>query len=159
MTETSWGTCGGCRHKPRCPLFLESKDTKSTCASWTPAKIARIQKANSTKTRKAKGRRFQQQIRNDLIKVLGIDPVDIVSTPMGCAGCDIALSAAAREKWPFGGECKNAETINFWKAWGQARTNADKEGLNPILFVHKNDSEVLCVLPWDLMKKMLKKGD
>ena len=52
--------------------------------------------ANTPASRKAKGRRLQQAVRQDLIDCLGIDPGDILSTAMGQSGCDIYLSPAAR---------------------------------------------------------------
>ena len=51
--------------------------------------------ANTPASRKAKGRRLQQAVRQDLIEHLGIDPGDILSTAMGQSGCDLYLSPAA----------------------------------------------------------------
>ena len=97
---------------------------------------------------KAKGRNLQKRVREDLINQLGIDPKDVLSTPMGLNGCDIYLSKAARDKFPYGVEAKNAERLNFWNAWDQAERNATNEGLSPILVVHKNGSHVLATIPW-----------
>lgn len=97
---------------------------------------------------KAKGRNLQKKVREDLISQLGIDPKDVLSTPMGLNGCDIYLSKAARDKFPYGVEAKNTERLNFWSAWDQASRNATDEGLCPILVVHKNGSHVLATIPW-----------
>ena len=97
---------------------------------------------------KAKGRNLQKRVREDLINQLGIDPKDVLSTPMGLNGCDIYLSQAARDKFPYGVEAKNTERLNFWNAWDQASRNATTEGLCPILVVHKNGSQVLATIPW-----------
>jgi len=97
---------------------------------------------------KAKGRNLQKRVREDLINQLGIDPKDVLSTPMGLNGCDIYLSKAARDKFPYGVEAKNTERLNFWSAWDQASRNATDEGLCPILVVHKNGSHVLATIPW-----------
>ena len=97
---------------------------------------------------KAKGRNLQKRVREDLINQLGIDPKDVLSTPMGLNGCDIYLSKAARDKFPYGVEAKNTERLNFWKAWEQATKNATDEGLCPALVVHKNGSQVLVTIPW-----------
>jgi len=67
---------------------------------------------------------------------------------MGLNGCDIYLSKAARDKFPYGVEAKNTETLNFWRAWEQASNNATKEGLNPILVTHRNGSHVLVTTTW-----------
>ena len=61
--------------------------------------------ANTPASRKAKGRRLQQAVRQDLVDRLGIAPGDILSTAMGQSGCDLYLSPAARTIFPFGVEC------------------------------------------------------
>ena len=97
---------------------------------------------------KAKGRSLPTKARQDLIEALDIDPGDIKVTPGGCAGIDLYLSPEARKKFPYGTECKNVEKLNFWSSWDQAATNAEKEGLEPLLLMHKNGSETLCALRW-----------
>jgi len=98
---------------------------------------------------KAKGRRFQQEIRSDLIKHLGINEGDILSTAMGQSGCDLYLSPAARTVFPYAVECKNVERLNVWEAWQQCHLNAGKVGMTPLLLITKNRSERLAVLRWD----------
>jgi len=98
---------------------------------------------------KAKGRSLPTKARQDLIEALGIDPGDIKVTPGGCAGIDLYLSPEARKKFPYGTECKNVEKLNFWSSWDQAATNAEKEGLKPMLLVKKNGLPILCVTVWD----------
>ena len=44
--------------------------------------------ANPPASRKAKGRRLQQEVRQDLVDRLGIAPGDILSTGMGQTGSD-----------------------------------------------------------------------
>jgi len=113
--------------------------------------------ARTAHSAKAKGRRFQQEIRDVLITELGIDPLDIKSTAMGQSGCDLYLSKSAREKFPFGVECKNKERLNIWKDLKQARTNAEAEGLKPLLAFRRNHTPVHVVLELtdflDLVKK------
>ena len=46
---------------------------------------------------KHKGRKFQQQIRDLLITVLGIHEEDIESRSMGAGGEDLLMARAARE--------------------------------------------------------------
>jgi hypothetical protein len=97
---------------------------------------------------KAKGRIFQQEIRKDLIERVGIHELDIESTAMGQAGCDLYLSRAARGVFPFGVECKNKELLNIWAAAEQCETNAEKEGLRPLLVFRRNRTVARAVLPW-----------
>jgi hypothetical protein len=105
--------------------------------------------ANTPASRKAKGRRFQQEIRDDLIKRLSLNPGDILSTPMGQAGSDLYLSPEARKWFPFAVECKNQEKVALWPWWDQCTTNAAKEDLAPLLLIKRSRTEPLAVLWWD----------
>ena len=98
---------------------------------------------------KAKGRSLQKRVRENLISQLNIDPKDVLSTPMGLNGCDIYLSKAARDRFPYGVEAKNSEKLNFWNAWDQATRNANHESLIPVLVTHKNGSQVLATIRWE----------
>jgi hypothetical protein len=105
--------------------------------------------ANTPRSRKAKGRSFQNRIRGDIISRLSIDPGDILSTAMGQAGCDIYLSPEARKWFPFAIECKNQEKVSLWPWWDQCVTNAAKEELAPLLLIRRSRTEPLAVLWWD----------
>ncbi len=64
---------------------------------------------------KAKGRRFQQHVRDlylQLGKPFGLEPDDIKSTSMGVSGVDLQLSPAAQRLFPHSIECKNVEALN-----------------------------------------------
>ncbi len=104
--------------------------------------------ANTPASRKAKGRRLQQAVRQDLVDCLGIDPGDILSTAMGQSGCDLYLSPAARERFPFAVECKAQETIALPAWWKQCTRNAAAEGLAPLLVLKQSRREPLAVLRW-----------
>jgi hypothetical protein len=95
---------------------------------------------------KNKGRAAQKQVRQHLIEVLGIDPLDIESRSMGASGADLILSKAAREKFPYAVEVKNQERLNIWDAWKQSETNGQKEGLTPLLVIRRNRQKPLVVL-------------
>jgi hypothetical protein len=112
--------------------------------------------ANTPASRKAKGRRLQQAVRQDLIEYLGIDPGDILSTAMGQSGCDLYLSPAARAQFPFGVECKNVERVALWESWEQCTTNAAKEELTPLLLIKRNREEPLAVLRWSDLLALIK---
>jgi len=112
--------------------------------------------ASTPASRKAKGRKFQQQIRDDLIDRLGIDPGDILSTAMGQSGCDLYLSPAARERFPFGVECKAQEAIALPAWWRQCTANAEKEGLTPLLLVKQSRKEPLAVLRWSDLIRLIR---
>ena len=97
-----------------------------------------------TQSRKAKGRRLQQQFMQLLIEKLDIDPEDIESRSMGAGGEDLIMSKAARTKFPYSVECKNQERLNIWQAWEQ--TNNNKGIYEPMLVIKKNGTSPLVVL-------------
>ena len=97
-----------------------------------------------TQSRKAKGRRLQQQFMQLLIEKLDIDPEDIESRSMGAGGEDLIMSKAARNKFPYSVECKNQERMNIWSAWEQANNN---RGIyEPLVVIKKNGVPPLVVL-------------
>jgi len=104
--------------------------------------------ANTPRSRKAKGKEFQNFLRQDIIDTIGVHEKDILSTPMGLNGCDIYLSQAARGLFPFGIEAKRTERLDLWGAWEQACTNATREELHPLLVVKRNKTEPLAILRW-----------
>ena len=112
--------------------------------------------ANTPASRKAKGRRLQQAVRQDLVDRLGIDPGDILSTAMGQGGCDLYLSPAARERFPFAVECKAQERIALPEWWQQCTANAAAEGLTPLLVLKQSRREPLAVLRWTDLLALLR---
>ena len=97
-----------------------------------------------TQSAKAKGRRFQQWVRDKLIEVLEIHPEDIESRSMGAGGEDLIMARAAREKFPYSIECKNQETLNVWKAYEQAESNSGD--YEPVVFIKRNNQKPLVVV-------------
>jgi hypothetical protein len=104
--------------------------------------------ANTPKSRKAKGRVFQQQVREDILEGMDLDPKDVLSTPMGQAGPDIYFAAAARELFPFGVECKHVDRLDLWGAIRQTEINAFGAGLVPLLVIKKSRGDPYAVIPW-----------
>ena len=111
--------------------------------------------ATTPASRKAKGRRFQQAVRQDLTDRLDIHEGDILSTAMGQAGCDLYLSPVARARFPYGVECKHQEVIALPAWWRQCTANAEKEGLTPLLLIKRNREEPLAVLRWSDLLALL----
>lgn len=104
---------------------------------------------------KAKGRRLQQQIVQDLLELfphLGED--DVRSTSMGAGGEDIQLSASARRSIPYSIEAKNQERVNVWNAMEQCRTNAPKDS-EPIVVFKKNGEKPHVLVSWSHFKGMI----
>lgn len=111
--------------------------------------------AGTPQSRKSKGRVFQQQLREDLITHLGINPDDILSTAMGQGGCDLYLSPAARVRFPFGVEAKRCESISLPAWWRQCEGNACKANLTPLLVFRRNHEDALAVLRWSDLLSLL----
>jgi hypothetical protein len=99
-------------------------------------------------SKKAKGRRLQQDIRDSLrqkycaseLVYQNIEPLvddDIQSIGMGQAGPDIVLSPRAKERIPFDIECKAQESVRIWKALSQAEANCQKKRI-PLVVMRRN---------------------
>jgi hypothetical protein len=102
--------------------------------------------AKTPQSRKSKGRRFQQFIRDAILeKFPQLTERDVESTGMGQSGADIKLSQAAVEKFPYSVEAKNQETVSLWAWWRQTESNVDKD-TKPLLVIKKNRQEPLAVL-------------
>ena len=105
-----------------------------------------------TSSAKAKGRRFQQWVRDQLIEQLDVHPEDIESRSMGAGGEDLIMARAAREKFPFSIECKNQEKLNVWDAYKQASENS--KDYEPIVVMKKNNHKTLVVLDAEKFVKL-----
>ena len=110
-----------------------------------------------TSSAKAKGRRFQQWVRDLLIEDLDIHPEDIESRSMGAGGEDLIMARAAREKFPMSIECKNQEKVNVWKSYDQAKANCGY--YEPVLFMKKNNSKPLVVVDAEYFVKLFGDDD
>ena len=100
-----------------------------------------------TQSAKAKGRRFQQWVRDQLIEQLDVHPEDIESRSMGAGGEDLIMARAAREKFPYSIECKNQESINIWKSYEQAKDNSGD--YEPIVVIKRNNTKPLVLVDAD----------
>ena len=93
-----------------------------------------------TRSAKNKGKRLQNQIRDQLLENFKqLEPDDIKSTTMGESGEDIQLSPAARKLIPYAIECKNQEKLNIWESLKQAESNSEKG--KPVLIFKRNRSK------------------
>lgn len=104
-----------------------------------------------TSSAKAKGRRLQQRVRDDLLAVAGarLDSTDVTSTPMGCNGVDVQLSKAARDF--FGDlaiECKNVEVLNAVGVFQKHLDRYAPQGKVPIMVHSRNHTEPRVTLLW-----------
>lgn len=112
--------------------------------------------ANTPRSRKSKGKRLQNAIRDLILEHFPqLEQDDVVSTLMGDSGTDIKLSPAARKVFPYSAECKNQESLNIWSALKQAESNT-KENTNPIVFFKRNNTKTYTVIDTDHFFKLIK---
>lgn len=112
--------------------------------------------ANTPSSRKSKGRRFQQLIRDAILdKFPELTDRDVESTGMGQSGVDIKLSQLAVNLFPWAIEAKNQERISLWSWWKQAEENADDE-TKPLLVVKRNRQEPLAILRFKDFMNLIK---
>ena len=109
-----------------------------------------------TQSAKAKGRRLQQWVRDQLIEKLEIHPEDIESRSMGAGGEDLIMARAAREKFPYSIECKNVEKLNVWDAYSQASENSGN--YEPIVVMKKNGKKPLIVVDAEYFVRLHNEG-
>jgi hypothetical protein len=105
---------------------------------------------------KAKGRRLQQWVRDQLIEQLEVHPEDIESRSMGAGGEDLIMARAAREKFPHSIECKNVEKLNVWDAYEQASANCGD--YEPLVVMKKNGKKPLVVVDAEYFIRMYRQG-
>ena len=105
-----------------------------------------------TQSAKAKGRRLQQWVRDQLIEELKVHPEDIESRSMGAGGEDLIMARAAREKFPYSIECKNVEKLNVWDAYEQAKQNSGD--YEPIVVMKKNGKKPVVVVDAEYFVRM-----
>lgn len=96
---------------------------------------------------KAKGRKLQQFVRDQLIERLQLQPDDVKSTSMGAGGEDIQLSPFARLRFPHSIECKNRSKIAVYEYYNQAKENAGSH--SPLVVIKQDRSEPLVILSLD----------
>jgi hypothetical protein len=77
-----------------------------------------------TSSAKAKGRKFQQYIRDLITTFFFLKEGDVESRSMGAAGVDIMLSPVARERFPVSIEAKKTKKTPSRAELEQAKANA-----------------------------------
>ena len=103
-------------------------------------------KATTPASRKAKGRRFQQWVRDRLLELSDkFRSEDIKSTSMGVPGEDVQLSPFVRDVLPIQIECKNIsdKRLPVQSYMEQARTHGK---YTPVVFVKQPYKEPLVII-------------
>jgi hypothetical protein len=113
--------------------------------------------ANTPRGRKAKGREFQNDIRDKLLELFpDLEPDDIKCALMSEGGVDIKLSPAARKKIPYAIEAKRQEKLNIWEAIKQAEKNSD-DRTTPVVIFKRNRSQAYAVISAEHFYELLQK--
>ena len=111
--------------------------------------------ANTPRSRKAKGRVFQQEVRQKLLETFpDLHPDNIKVSIMGESGVDIILSPLAREHIPYSVECKRQEKLNIWDALNQAEENKTPN-TEPIVIFRRNKSEAHVMMKFEHFLKLI----
>ena len=113
-------------------------------------------KSISVASRKQKGRKLQQHVRDRLIEVFELHKDDVKSTSMGAGGEDIQLSPYARIRIPFSFECKSRARIALYQDYWQAQDNAG--GHMPAVVIKQNNAAPLIVMDLEHFLKILKEA-
>lgn len=102
--------------------------------------------AKTVQSRKAKGRRLQQLVRDCIVRMFVLHVDDVRSASMGSGGVDVILSPKAQEAFPYSVECKAQEGFaKVYEAFNQAGDNAYK-GTTPAVVLKSNNKEPLVVI-------------
>ena len=100
-----------------------------------------------TSSRKAKGRRLQNWVRDELLsRFPKLTDEDVYCAIMGESGADIKLSPLAQTLIPYSIECKNKETFTgIYKIIEQAHSNC-KTTQVPLGVIKKNNLQPLVIV-------------
>lgn len=107
-----------------------------------------------TKSCKAKGRKLQNFVRDELVRWLNVSPNSIHVAMMGERGVDVGFKTLAFE-------CANQEALNIWSKLEQAKINAALYGKQigkqamPIVVMKRNRSEAYAVIRFENLMQML----
>lgn len=109
----------------------------------------------TVRSRKAKGRRLQDWVRDNLKSLfLTLTEDDVRVAIMGESGADIKLSAKGKILFPYNIECKNNET---WKSIYKAYDQAISHGkLEPLVFIKMNKRKPLVILDAEYFLQLTK---
>lgn len=111
----------------------------------------------TAKSAKQKARRAQQEMRDLLVKRLGLDLEEVESVVMGTNGDDLKLGAMARSVWPFHAiEVTASPNVSIYAKYRQAEKHAEKQlagkkpgNGKPVLVFKKNGTPLYAMLTLD----------
>tara|TARA_R100001440_G_scaffold56971_2_gene76763 strand:+ start:1522 stop:1866 length:345 start_codon:yes stop_codon:yes gene_type:complete len=109
----------------------------------------------NNKSRKQKGRRLQNYVRDNLLKTFPhLKAEDVQVAIINEPGPDIKLSRIAKKLIPYQFECKNQEKMKTLYQWfKQAKKHGNEE---PILVCKQNTKEELAVINFKHLLELIK---
>ena len=107
---------------------------------------------------KAKARRLQNFVAERFRVIFTLDVDECRPALMGEMGTDIKIPARAWSKCRYAAECKNVERIELWKAWKQAKHNAEPVQ-SPLLVITKNHSDTLVVMSFEEFERLIEESN
>ncbi len=112
-----------------------------------------------TRSRKAKGRRLQNWVRDELLSLFTtLSRDDIYCAIMGESGADVKFSPTAQNTFPFSIECKNKETFKgIYDIIKQSHSNCKKNQV-PLGIIKMNNFEPLAILDARFFFKMVREN-
>ena len=102
--------------------------------------------ATTTRTRKAKGRNFQNHVAERIKESFDFTSRDVKPAIMGETGVDIHLSEKAFKNFPFAIECKNTEKASVWQWIKQAETHGEGK---PLVVFKRNRSKAYAIISFE----------
>lgn len=109
----------------------------------------------STASRKAKGRKLQQFVRDLILSLFpSLEPDDVKSTSMGAGGEDVQLSPAARKLVPLSIECKSLAKFAGYKFLDQADSNSKEH--QPVAVVKANHRKPIVLVDAEYFFQLMK---
>lgn len=116
--------------------------------------------AKTTKSKKAKGTRYEKEISARIEDVLGHYGVKAARTPM--SGAIDRFKSDIFTNLPVAIECKNQEKLNFRKAWRQAKGDASVNDIPMVITSRNSDPESIVIMDFEdllfLMELALQAG-
>ena len=100
-----------------------------------------------TSSRKAKGRRLQNWVRDELLlRFPTLTDEDIYCAIMGESGADVKFSPHAQKLLPYSVECKNKETFKgIYDVMRQAQSNTKATQI-PLGIIKMNNEQPLALI-------------
>lgn len=86
-------------------------------------------------SRRAKGKRFEKDVAEDLAAFFGVPASDALHARSGKKESDVHLTSTLRRVWPFWTEVKNHVTLKIpaWLKQAESDAKLDGTGLEPIV--------------------------